>query len=164
MSRKSLPNTVVAAFLLAFLAACNPTTPTPVPTTTPTPSPAASPMAFNVSLRGDQENPPVSTTATGSAQLTLNAQRTALTGTVSHSGLSGTFTGAHIHRGAVGENGPVVRALTFNGDQATVNWTTGDADQPLTAELVEDLLAGRLYVNVHSEKYPTGEIRAQLTR
>ena len=40
-------------------------------------------------------------------------------------------------------------------------WTSTDA-QPLTPALVSDLRAGKIYVNIHSDSFPAGEIRGQV--
>lgn len=141
----------------------------PMPSTAPTATPSASPTAMpaaalslNLTLNGAAEVPAVTTTGTGTATVTLNAEKSQLTLTGSASGLSGPITGAHIHRGTETEAGPVVKGLVVSGETFSVNWSMTDADAPLTTALIEDLLAGRLYVNVHTEANPNGELRAQI--
>jgi len=83
--------------------------------------------------------------------------------------LTGPILAAHFHNGAIDSTGPVVRNLSFVfstvlGKQvatATGTWTSTDA-QPLTPALVQELIAGRIYVNVHTAVNPGGEIRMQL--
>ena len=72
--------------------------------------------------------------------------------------LSASVTAAHIHLAAPGVNGGVVIPLTVVG--STINVTTA----PLNATNEAALLAGNLYVNVHTLTYPGGEIRGQLVR
>ena len=77
---------------------------------------------------------------------------------------------AHVHKGAAGENGPVVVNLArpFDGDAADC-LTEGEmlpnnvAAFP-TGETVADILANPsgYYVNVHNPDYPGGAIRGQL--
>ncbi|MGA9364627.1 MAG: CHRD domain-containing protein [Bacteroidota bacterium] len=123
-------------------------------------------IQFTASLTGAQENPPVSTTASGTGAFTLNAARTALTYNITYRGLSGTLTGGHFHTGAVGVNGPVVRNIASVGDPASATtlgtWQSTDATQPLTPALVDSLIAGRVYVNFHTSANAGGEMRGQL--
>jgi hypothetical protein len=65
-------------------------------------------------------------------------------------------TGWHIHKAVVDSTGPVV--IDFGTNFATPLVFT----DTLTAEQVKDLKAGMYYVNIHSKKYPAGEIRGQL--
>jgi len=77
-------------------------------------------------------------------------------GTVTVTGF--TPTAAHIHRGKAGANGPVILTLTKTGEN-----TFAVPDRTFVSE--SDLLAyndNELYVNVHSEKNPNGEVRGQL--
>jgi hypothetical protein len=124
-------------------------------------------IQFTASLAGSQENPPVSTTASGTGAFTLNAARTALTYDITYRGLSGTLTGGHFHTGAVGVNGPVVRNIASVGDPASATtsgtWQSTDATQPLTTALVDSLIAGRVYVNFHTSANAGGEMRGQLS-
>ena len=75
---------------------------------------------------------------------------------MSYSGLTGPATMAHIHGPAIpGTNAGVVvpfpTAASPNEGQAT-----------LSPAQVADLMAGKWYVNVHTQRYPGGEIRGQL--
>lgn len=79
-------------------------------------------------------------------------------------------TAAHIHKGAAGENGPVIANLArpFDGDAADCLTEgeilpNGAAAFP-TGEKVADILANPAgyYVNVHNPDYPGGAIRGQL--
>ena len=65
-------------------------------------------------------------------------------------------TGWHIHKAAVDSAGPVVINFGTNFATPLVFVDT------LTADQVKDLKAGLFYVNIHSKKYPNGEIRGQL--
>jgi hypothetical protein len=114
---------------------------------------------FTANLDGDQEVPSVTTNATGTASLTLTGAGLAFSLTVE--GL--TFTAAHFHNGALGANGPVVRAITsdFTGNTASGLWTSTDSE-PLTPGLINELLAGNIYINVHTTANPGGEIRGQV--
>jgi plastocyanin len=73
------------------------------------------------------------------------------------SGLSpDQVTAAHIHRGPIGTNGPIIHNLSLVGfTQISGQITLSDAD-------VADLKAGNLYVNAHSVANPGGFARGQL--
>jgi hypothetical protein len=121
---------------------------------------------FTATLSGAQENPPVTTTASGTGAFTLNDTWTELRYVIAYRGLSGTLTGGHFHTGAAGRNGPVVRNIATSGDPASAtilgSWKSTDATQPLTTALVESLLTGKIYVNFHTAANPGGEMRGQV--
>lgn len=80
---------------------------------------------------------------------------------LSYSGLTGTPTAAHIHRGAAGSSGPVVFPATgFTG--ITANSASGCA--PLDPALATEIMTtpAAFYVNVHTTDFPDGAIRGQL--
>lgn len=106
-------------------------------------------------LSGAQEVPPVTTSASGTANIKVTADGS-VSGSVSTAGVASTM--AHIHIGPAGQNGPVIVTLTKTGDNSYV--------VPAGAKLTPAQLAaynmGSLYVNVHSNAHKGGEIRAQL--
>ena len=70
----------------------------------------------------------------------------------------GPITGAHIHRGAAGTNGPVV----FTMREANEGGSKGCTD---ATEFLQEFLEGSpsaFYVQVHTAEYPNGAIRGQL--
>lgn len=100
--------------------------------------------------------------AHGYAHIVLNEEENAIAYTVVGWKTTGTPTMAHFHTGARRVNGPPVKNLTLmNGTVDVGSWTTSDAQQPLTQEFINDLKAGRLYVNIHTASNPGGEIRGQ---
>jgi len=109
----------------------------------------------DVKLSGDQEVPPVKTSATGNGTITVNDDKT-VSGSVTTSGVNGVA--AHIHNGAPGKNGPVAVPLSKDGDN---KWTVGPGAKLTDAQFAE-FKAGNLYVNVHSAAHKDGEIRGQL--
>lgn len=78
-----------------------------------------------------------------------------------YAGLTSAVADAHIHRGQPGFAGPVVIQLTFSVPSDTTGSLTGTGT--LTQVQEDSLLAGNMYVNVHSANHPNGELRAQLT-
>jgi len=112
---------------------------------------------MSISLTGDAEIPPVTTSAKGTGQITVKPDRT-LSGSIKVSGLVPTM--AHIHEGAVGKNGPPIITLTQTGDDSFAV----PAGARLTDAQYTSFTSGNLYINVHSAQYPYGEIRAQLLR
>jgi hypothetical protein len=106
-------------------------------------------------LDGAAEVPSVTTTATGNAIVAVHPQTRAISGVSNFSGL--TATSAHIHTGAAGVNGGIVVGLTLGTGSATV-----PAGATLLEEQFASLVAGDLYVNIHSAANPAGEIRGQL--
>lgn len=142
---------------------------------------------FPAELTGDQQNPPVATAAAGRALYNLRRNGTEL---FFHNRVSlpaDQIVAGHLHLGAPGENGPVV-AFLFNDDTreqriftagptrngrvptllTRINGSLTGADlvgplqgQPLD-RLVAEIRAGNVYVNVHSQANPGGELRGQL--
>ena len=133
-------------------------------------------------LVGYQENPDVSTVATGSFHVTIDDAAQTLAYELSYSGLEGTVQQAHIHFGKRALNGGISVFLCTNlgnnptappcPQSGTVSRTVGAADvvgpsgQGVSPgefdELVAAMRAGATYANVHSTIWPGGEIRAQI--
>ncbi len=136
-------------------------------------------------LKGYQEVPAVSSVASGRFKATLDAASGSIAYELSYSGLEGTVTMSHIHLGQHGVNGGVMVWLcqtatnvdptalspscpqsgTVSGVIQAAN-VIGPSGQGVAAqefaEMVAALRAGVAYVNVHSSKFPGGEIRGQL--
>ena len=108
-----------------------------------------------VLLAGNQEVPPVVTSASGSGAFTVGADGS-VSGSLSTLSLAGTA--AHIHEGAVNANGPVIIPLTKTSDSV---WSV-PAGAKFTEAQLASYKAGMLYVNVHSAANKGGEIRGQL--
>jgi hypothetical protein len=117
---------------------------------------ATSAEGLQVSLSGDQEVPPVSSSASGNGTITVSPNKS-VTGSITVSGMEPTA--AHVHEAAQGENGPVIIPLTKSSD---TTWSV-PAGAKLTDAQYKSYLAGNLYVNVHSAAHKGGEIRAQLS-
>lgn len=118
---------------------------------------ASSDVAFMAMLSGSEEVPAVTTTATGMLDGVYNKDTKILTYTVTFTGV--TPTAWHIHKAAKGANGGVIFNL---GSTFTTPFKSATA--ALTAEQETDLMAGNYYVNIHSAKSPSGEIRGQLLK
>jgi CHRD domain-containing protein len=108
-----------------------------------------------VTLSGANEVPAVTTSATGTATVTIKPDHSV---TVKESVTGMTATASHIHQGPAGTNGPVIVPFTKTADNTFVSAD----DAKLTDAQYDAFKAGNLYVNVHSAAHPGGEIRAQL--
>jgi hypothetical protein len=142
-------------------------------------------------LIGFEEVPSLSTTANGEFHARISNDETEIQYELTYRDLEGDVQQAHIHLGQKGVNGGISIFLCTNlgngpaGTQlcppapATITGTIRAADVspdiPATAgaraqglepgefeEFLEALRAGVTYVNVHSSKFPGGEMRSQL--
>jgi hypothetical protein len=128
---------------------------------------------FVVRLAGGNEVPARATAASGAMGFVVRGNRVDYS--IEVHGL-GAITGAHIHSGVAGVNGPIRIALFPGpGSNATSNPLTGvdgqlyegsfeasDVTGVSYTELVSQMRAGTAYGNVHTTTYPGGEIRGQV--
>ncbi|MBP6440338.1 MAG: S8 family serine peptidase [Caldilineaceae bacterium] len=121
-------------------------------------------------LSGANEVPPVAGPAGGSFSINYNVDKATISYRVVVTTTAPvTVTAAHIHRGAVGVNGPVEPGwgLTPPGFTNTVVVSgtplvlTGVIAN-VTAEQATTLLADGFYVNVHTTDNPSGAVRGQI--
>jgi hypothetical protein len=142
-------------------------------------------------LTGYEENPDISTVAKGRFEVTIDDDAKTLSYRLSYAGLEGSVQQAHVHfakRGVNGgitlflcsnlgngptgtpecpESGAVARTVGASAILAPSTATTpAPAGQGIEAQNFEELVAamrnGSTYANVHSAKWPGGEIRAQI--
>ena len=134
-------------------------------------------------LRGLNEVPPTTSRATGELRAAINATETQINFTLSYSNLSGPAGAAHIHFAPTKVNGDVMvffcggggKGACPAGTSATVTGTLTAADivgparqgiPPAPAgqfsDVVRAIKTGNAYVNIHTEKFPPGEIRGQI--
>lgn len=94
-------------------------------------------------------------TIAGSGAVTATLNGTTLTVTGTYAGLRTASTVARVHRGPrTAMRGPAIGDLTIApGTSGTLGGTL-----ELTTDQVDDLANGRLYVQVHSEKAPDGNL------
>ncbi len=111
-------------------------------------------QTFVFELRGDQEVPPVPTTATGGCMGVLDQSAGTFDLTCVHNVVGATVM--HIHSAPAGANGPIIFDLGDPTSPVTATWSG------MTPANIADLLAGKLYVNIHTGGRPGGEIRGQI--
>lgn len=70
--------------------------------------------------------------------------------------------GMHIHEGEAGKSGDVVVPLTTPRASDTTTTGCANVDAALIGRMAAD--PGNFYVNVHTEKYPQGAARGQLSQ
>ena len=129
---------------------------------------ASAGLIFTATLGGDQEVPANPSTATGSAvaELTGVAGSYVLTYTINYAGLGWPLLAGHFHNAPSGVNGGAVHFLdnlllvpgTIVGD-----WRYDDGSFALSDALANQLIQGNIYINLHTQNFPGGEIRGQLT-
>ncbi|HKF14378.1 MAG TPA: CHRD domain-containing protein [Gaiellaceae bacterium] len=133
---------------------------------------------------------PVSSPASGSFEATIDDAAQEIQFTLSYSGLEGDVRQAHIHFGQrsvnagisiwlcetaateanrIAAGSPDVPTCPQSGTVEStvgVNHVIGPAAQGIApgefAEIVRAIRAGRAYANVHTTKFPGGEIRGQI--
>ena len=124
---------------------------------------------FEADLTGAQETPAVTTSATGSATVTIEGDQ--IVYHVETTGLENVLV-SHIHVAPPGEAGPVRLNLCNTpdtqpcqtGDGVLVDGSNGVTQGGISFDsLVSAIRAGNAYVNVHTEQNQNGEIRGQLT-
>ncbi len=132
-----------------------------------------------------QEVPSISSVAGGEFRGRISGDGTSIEYEESYDGLEGTVTQSHIHFGQMGANGGISVFLcqtatnpdptgsaptcpqsgTVTGTLTAAN-IIGPTGQGIAAgefaELVEAIRGGVAYANVHSSKFPGGEIRGQI--
>jgi len=138
-------------------------------------------------LTGYEEDPlALSTPGKGTFDTRIDKSEEQILYRLSYEGLEGSVTQAHIHFGGRAQSGGIAVFLCSNlpnppagtpacpAPSGSVSGTLeaadviGPAGQGIDPgefdELSDAIRAGTTYANVHSTKYPAGEIRAQLDR
>jgi len=122
----------------------------------------AADQVLRVNLTGNNETPPILTSAHGALVVELNDDEITLSGSFSH--LSSAYTASHIHLGFAGQAGGVEIGLdaTLSDDELSGVYEAVNNTYTLTETQIEMLHNRELYVNIHSENHPPGEIRGQI--
>jgi len=128
---------------------------------------------YRAILRGSNQNRPVETNAHGVFIATLSSDGKSITFKLIVANME-NVTMAHIHIGDSATNGPVVVFLFHtetpvarqDGMLSQGTFTASDFKGPLMGQafsaLINAIMNGDAYVNVHSTQHPAGEIRGQI--
>lgn len=113
---------------------------------------------YTAELRGSNEVHRGDPDGSGTAEISFADELTRVCWDLNDLEGLGPITGAHIHRGAAGVDGPVVLAFK----QATEGgWRGCSSDTSWVQQAFSEGLSN-YYVNVHTAEYPKGAIRGQL--
>lgn len=119
-----------------------------------------------IQLTGAAEVPAVTTTGSGSGQVTYTPATKAITYNINWTlgDAAATTVNMHFHgaeNGSPTVSSPVTIGITgfTNARQGNVTGTT----RALTDSEVSQLLSGKWYFNIHSSTYPAGELRGNIT-
>ncbi len=119
----------------------------------------AAKMTFSVPMNAQSESVPARSDAKGTAKLTYDPASKVLSWNIAFSGLTSPGTAAHFHGpGSPHQNAPIVIMIGGKGLKSPL---VGHAT--LTTEQAADFMAGKWYVNIHTQDNPAGEIRGDIT-
>ncbi len=117
---------------------------------------------LTATLTGSSEVPkPGDPDATGTAMVNLDVSKTEVCYDVTVQKIDRPV-GMHIHEGEAGKSGPVVVPLTTPTASDTTTSGCANADATLMGRIAAN--PGNFYVNVHSDAYPEGAVRGQLSQ
>jgi len=114
-------------------------------------------IKYTAVLTAADETPPTDSTGTGTVDATYDTDTKTLTWTIEYKDLTGPVTAAHFHGPApAGEKADPVVPVAAPYDSPISGSAT------LTDEQYADLVKELWYFNLHTDKYPDGELRGQV--
>ncbi|HEU4658522.1 MAG TPA: CHRD domain-containing protein [Capillimicrobium sp.] len=134
----------------------------------PTGLASAKPVHLEATLNGRSEVPRTDSRATGHAEFTVADNRKSIRYELDASGLSGPAMAAHLHLGKPGQAGGVLITIASSRFSLPSEGRLTKRDFSATGNVktfrqaIRAVLAGRTYVNIHTAKFPAGEIRGQV--
>ena len=134
-------------------------------------------ITFTATLTGSNETPApgVVTGAFGTASVTWDTATQTLSWIIDVWNMPSGTNNAHFHVGGPGVAGPTVVNIPFPPQISNDYRLTGSAtstnltprsDQGIRSweDFAQSLMGGQIYINIHSNNNPGGEIRGQVTR
>ena len=113
-------------------------------------------LQFKATMDAKSATPPTDSKGTGTADVKVDTSAKTISWTIKSADLTGAVTAAHFHGPAdVGAKAPPEIDISDMVEKGT---------SPITDAQLADLQAGKLYLNLHTAKYPDGEIRGQVTK
>ena len=128
----------------------------------------AAPIELHANLNARAEVPRTDSDATGAAEFRVAANRRSIRYELDASGLSGPPMAAHIHVGRPGQAGGIVLSIALQQftlpreGRLTAKDFTPVGNVKTFRQAIRAMRAGRTYVNIHTERFPAGEIRGQV--
>jgi hypothetical protein len=117
-------------------------------------------VAFKAELRASNQTPPTNSNGTATVTATYDTTSKVLTWKGTHSNLTGPATSAHFHGPAqAGQSAGVAIWISTKGTALPASF---EGQATLTDAQAAEMMAGLWYVNIHTARYPAGEIRGQL--
>jgi hypothetical protein len=131
-------------------------------------------ISFDGVLSGLQQSPPNTSPGTGTVHMELDEPTQSISYSYSMGGIQGTINGIHIHAGGFNVNGPHICDLQAVTDPMVQGVLTeqqilGFVNDPMYYLAQKHLWriilkSGDAYLNIHSDQFVKGELRAQLLR
>jgi hypothetical protein len=117
-------------------------------------------ILFTAKLTPDEQSAPTYSPASGMAEVRLERETLKITWKITYKDLTGPATVAGLYGPEnVGANAGMVVDLAANGLKSPI-----EGSAVLSDGVFQYLITGRVYVNIHTAKYPDGELRGQLRR
>ena len=137
---------------------------------------SAQTVTLRTTMNGGEEVPVISTGMVGTAEVSVDVTNREVAVTLSVWNVPTATTAGHIHVGPAGIGGPVVLnfpaavagrtgdfAMTFRLGQSAFVARPAQGINTLD-DIIQAIVNGNAYVNIHTTQNPGGEIRGQLKR
>ena len=113
-------------------------------------------LQFKATMDAKSATPPTDSKGTATADVKVDNSAKTISWIIKSQDLTGPVTAAHFHGpAAVGEKAP---------PEIDISDMVNNGTSPITDAQLADLQAGKLYLNLHTAKYPDGEIRGQVIK